>query len=58
MMTSTFLFVHFSAARSHTSAYINPSLAYGLTFYCSGFTFSQYALVYWLGPLTGKVASG
>ncbi|KAM9383729.1 aquaporin 12 [Pholidichthys leucotaenia] len=40
-------------ARSYTSAYMNPSLAYGLTFYCSGFTFADYAVVYWLGPLTG-----
>lgn len=50
--------MYLSTASGHTSAYINPSLAYGLTFYCSGFTFSEYALVYWLGPLTGKVASG
>lgn len=53
----TFLFVHLSAASGHTSAYVNPSLAYGLTFHCSGFTFSEYALVYWLGSLTGKVPS-
>lgn len=45
------------AARSHTSAYINPSLAYGLTFHCSGFTFLDYALVYWLGSLTGMVVA-
>uniref|UniRef100_A0A3P8V016 Aquaporin 12 n=1 Tax=Cynoglossus semilaevis TaxID=244447 RepID=A0A3P8V016_CYNSE len=41
------------SARGYTSAYINPSLAYGLTFHCPGFTLAQYALVYWLGPLTG-----
>ncbi|XP_028258930.1 aquaporin 12 isoform X2 [Parambassis ranga] len=40
-------------ARGYTSAYINPSLAYGLTFHCPGFTFMEYAVVYWLGPLTG-----
>ncbi|XP_037627211.1 aquaporin 12 [Sebastes umbrosus] len=40
-------------ARGYTSAYMNPSLSYGLTFHCPGFTFSQYAVVYWLGPLTG-----
>ncbi|XP_041790815.1 aquaporin 12 [Chelmon rostratus] len=40
-------------ARGYTSAYMNPSLAYGLTFYCPGFTFTQYAVVYWLGSLTG-----
>ncbi|CAN9500653.1 unnamed protein product [Ophioblennius macclurei] len=42
-------------ASSYTSAYINPALAYGLTFYCSGFTLTQYAVVYWLGPLTGMM---
>lgn len=41
------------AASGYTSAYLNPSLAYGLTFYCPGFTFKEYAVVYWLGPLTG-----
>ncbi|KAI3368967.1 hypothetical protein L3Q82_025945 [Scortum barcoo] len=40
-------------AKSYTSAYINPSLAYGLTFHCPGFTFTEYAVVYWLGSLTG-----
>lgn len=44
----------FCAARSYTSAYVNPSLAYGLTFFCSGFTWAEYALVYWLGPFTGR----
>lgn len=34
---------------------MNPSLAYGLTFHCSGFTFAEYAVVYWLGSLTGKL---
>ncbi|XP_042337825.1 aquaporin 12 [Plectropomus leopardus] len=40
-------------ARSYTSAYMNPSLSYGLTFHCPGFTLTEYAAVYWLGPLTG-----
>ncbi|XP_049581530.1 aquaporin 12 isoform X2 [Syngnathus scovelli] len=40
-------------AKSYTSSYINPSLAYGLTFNCSGFTLTEYALVYWLAPITG-----
>lgn len=39
--------------RSYTSGYINPSLAYGLTFHCPGFTFVEYAVVYWLSSLTG-----
>ncbi|KAE8294547.1 Aquaporin-12 [Larimichthys crocea] len=43
------------AARGYTSAYMNPSLAYGLTFHCPGFTLAEYALVYWLGPLTGMM---
>ncbi|AWP11259.1 putative aquaporin-12-like [Scophthalmus maximus] len=42
-------------ARGFTSSFINPSLAYGLTFYCPGFTFTEYAVVYWLGSLTGKL---
>ncbi|XP_078115784.1 aquaporin 12 [Sander vitreus] len=40
-------------ARGYTSAYMNPSLSYGLTFHCPGFTFTEYAVVYWLGSLTG-----
>ncbi|CAL8256132.1 unnamed protein product [Merluccius merluccius] len=40
-------------ATGYTSAYMNPSLAYGLTFHCPGFTLTEYAAVYWLGPLTG-----
>ncbi|KAM4574472.1 aquaporin 12 [Fundulus diaphanus] len=40
-------------ARSYTSAFMNPSLAYGLTFHCPGFTFKEYAVVYWLSSLTG-----
>ncbi|CAG10931.1 unnamed protein product [Tetraodon nigroviridis] len=40
-------------ARGYTSAYVNPSLAYGLTFFCSGFTWAEYTLVYWLGSFTG-----
>ncbi|XP_056133057.1 aquaporin 12 [Lampris incognitus] len=43
------------AASGYTSAYLNPSLAYGLTFHCPGFTFKEYAVVYWLGPLTGMI---
>lgn len=42
-------------ARGYTSAYMNPSLAYGLTFLCPGSTLVQYATVYWLGPLTGMI---
>ncbi|XP_075943519.1 aquaporin 12 [Anarhichas minor] len=42
-------------AKGYTSAYMSPSLSYGLTFQCSGFTFSQYAVVYWLGSLTGMI---
>ncbi|XP_067453617.1 aquaporin 12 [Thunnus thynnus] len=42
-------------ARGYTSAFVNPSLAYGLTFHCPGFTFTEYAVVYWLGPITGMI---
>nr|XP_057930438.1 aquaporin 12 [Doryrhamphus excisus] len=48
--------IHFAcpfAAKGYTSAYINPSLAYGLTFFCPGFTLAEYAFVYWLAPVTG-----
>ncbi|CAB1331876.1 unnamed protein product [Coregonus sp. 'balchen'] len=41
------------AASGYTSAFLNPSLAYGLTFYCPGFTFTAYSVVYWLGPIIG-----
>ncbi|XP_029988528.1 aquaporin 12 [Sphaeramia orbicularis] len=44
-------------ARQYTSAFMNPSLAYGLTFHCPGNTFTQYAVVYWLGPLTGMMVA-
>ncbi|XP_057696520.1 aquaporin 12 [Corythoichthys intestinalis] len=44
-------------AKSHTSAFVNPSLAYGLTFNCTGFTFSEYAVVYWLAPITGMMVA-
>ncbi|XP_017284325.1 aquaporin 12 [Kryptolebias marmoratus] len=42
-------------ARGYTSAFINPSLAYGLTFHCPGFTVTEYAVVYWLSSLTGMI---
>nr|QRN45650.1 AQP12 [Bostrychus sinensis] len=42
-------------ARRYTSGFVNPSLAYGLTFHCPGFTYLQYALVYWLSSLTGMM---
>ncbi|XP_030631874.1 aquaporin 12 [Chanos chanos] len=40
-------------ATEYTAGYANPSIAYALTFSCPGFSFSQYALVYWFGPLLG-----
>lgn len=42
-------------ARGFTSGFVNPSLAYGLTFHCPGFTYIQYALVYWLSSVTGMM---
>lgn len=48
-------FVMFSQGNTYTSAYVNPSLAYALTFNCPGHTFWEYAVVYWLGPLIGKL---
>ncbi|XP_028300609.1 aquaporin 12 [Gouania willdenowi] len=44
-----------NSASGYTSAYINPSLSYGLTFHCPGFSFLQYAAVYWLGPFIGMI---
>ncbi|XP_023860681.1 aquaporin 12 isoform X2 [Salvelinus sp. IW2-2015] len=41
------------SASDYTMAFLNPSLAYGLTFYCPGFTFTEYSVVYWLGPIFG-----
>ncbi|KAF7203328.1 aquaporin 12 [Nothobranchius furzeri] len=40
-------------ARGYTSAFMNPSLAYGVTFHCPGFTLREYAVVYWLSSVTG-----
>lgn len=44
-----------NAARNYTSGIVNPSLAYGLTFHCPGFSYLQYAVVYWLSSLTGMM---
>lgn len=41
------------AGNNYTSGYVNPSLAYAMTFTCPGNTFLVYSLVYWLGPLIG-----
>ncbi|KAK7126366.1 hypothetical protein R3I94_017750 [Phoxinus phoxinus] len=41
------------AGNNYTSGYVNPSLAYALTFTCPGHSFLAYSLVYWLGPLIG-----
>ncbi|KAJ0065313.1 hypothetical protein NL108_007040, partial [Boleophthalmus pectinirostris] len=38
--------------RNYTSGFVNPSLAYGLTFHCPGFSYLQYALVYWISSVT------
>lgn len=43
------------AARNYTSGIVNPSLAYGLTFHCPGFSYLQYAVVYWLSSVTGMM---
>lgn len=43
------------AARNYTSGFVNPSLAYGLTFHCPGFTYLQYAVVYCLSSITGMM---
>lgn len=43
------------SARNYTSGFVNPALAYGLTFHCPGFTYLQYAVVYWLSSVTGMM---
>ncbi|KAJ7986717.1 hypothetical protein DPEC_G00342790 [Dallia pectoralis] len=43
------------SAKGFTSAFLNPSLAYGLTFYCPGFSVMEYAMVYWLAPVIGMM---
>ena len=48
--TLSFLFL---SANEYTYAFLNPSLAYGVTFSCPGFTFMEYSVVYWLGPISG-----
>ncbi|XP_056304360.1 aquaporin 12 [Danio aesculapii] len=40
-------------ANNYTSGYVNPALAYAVTFTCPGHSFLEYSLVYWLGPLIG-----
>ncbi|XP_033821434.1 aquaporin 12 [Periophthalmus magnuspinnatus] len=43
------------SARNYTSGFVNPCLAYGLTFHCPGFSYLQYSLVYWLSSVTGMI---
>ncbi|XP_051550712.1 aquaporin 12 [Myxocyprinus asiaticus] len=51
-----FLLTFFAyAGNNYTSGYVNPSLAFALTFTCPGHTFLEYAVVYWLGPLIGMI---
>uniref|UniRef100_A0A671N4F3 Aquaporin-12-like n=1 Tax=Sinocyclocheilus anshuiensis TaxID=1608454 RepID=A0A671N4F3_9TELE len=46
--------VSVTPGNNYTSGYVNPSLAYAMTFTCPGHTFLAYSLVYWLGPLIGE----
>ncbi|KAI4902430.1 hypothetical protein NFI96_022036, partial [Prochilodus magdalenae] len=39
------------AGGSTTGAVFNPALAFSTQFPCSGGTFAEYSLVYWMGPL-------
>ncbi|KAL2096479.1 hypothetical protein ACEWY4_008627 [Coilia grayii] len=45
------------AGGSVTGAVFNPALAFSTQFPCSGNTFTEYSLVYWLGPLLGMSGS-
>ncbi|KAI5609874.1 aquaporin-like [Silurus asotus] len=49
-MLLTFLYY---TGNNYTAAFVNPSLAYALTFKCPGHTFWEYAVVYWIGPVIG-----
>uniref|UniRef100_A0A8C8SIA4 Aquaporin n=1 Tax=Pelusios castaneus TaxID=367368 RepID=A0A8C8SIA4_9SAUR len=40
-----------------TGAFFNPTLAYTVTFRCSGNVLQEYVQVYWLGPLTGMLTA-
>ncbi|XP_077398305.1 aquaporin-11-like isoform X1 [Festucalex cinctus] len=42
---------------SVTGAVFNPALALSTQFGCSGNSFAEYCLVYWLGPVMGMMAS-
>ncbi|XP_064188787.1 aquaporin 12 [Anguilla rostrata] len=54
LVAAALTFLNF-AANGYTSGFLNPSLAYTLTFNCPGFTMVEYMTVYWLGPLVGMV---
>ncbi|XP_040902725.1 aquaporin-11 [Toxotes jaculatrix] len=45
------------AGGSLTGAVFNPALAFSTQFRCSGNSFLEYCLVYWLGPLLGMMCS-
>ncbi|XP_063349220.1 aquaporin-11 [Pelmatolapia mariae] len=45
------------AGGSVTGAVFNPALAFSTQFPCSGHSFLEYCLVYWLGPLLGMMSS-
>ncbi|TNN77787.1 Aquaporin-11 [Liparis tanakae] len=45
------------AGGSVTGAVINPALAFSTQFPCSGNSFLEYCLVYWLSPLLGMMSS-
>ncbi|KAA0715255.1 Aquaporin-11 [Triplophysa tibetana] len=40
-----------------TGAVFNPALAFSILFPCPGNTFTEYSVVYWLGPTLGMIAS-
>ena len=45
----------FCLGGSTTGAVFNPALAFSTQFPCTGGTFAEYSLVYWLGPLLGEM---
>ncbi|TRY91921.1 hypothetical protein DNTS_029639 [Danionella cerebrum] len=45
------------AANDYTSGYVNPSLAYAMTFTCPGSSYLEYSLVYWIAPVIGMTVA-
>lgn len=54
VVLNNFGVVFLTIGGSATGAVFNPALAFSTQFSCSGNTFAEYSLVYWLGPVLGE----